>query len=176
MATIHLAGRHDARHLHRPESTSGPIRNHRLVGNKSFSITGERTEMPVVRAAGGGIGIVRKGGGDSGGPKRKPLPKIYGCDVCGKKFDRPSTLKVVSLPASLAVLKHVLTTLVSLSLSTTPSPNPTPIHTSMKPSILAPKVGPIGVLFYLFPLSLDPLFSFSSVYVLSGPRCRWFKG
>jgi hypothetical protein len=27
--------------------------------------------------------------------KRKPLPKIYGCDTCGKKFDRPSTLKVV---------------------------------------------------------------------------------
>lgn len=26
--------------------------------------------------------------------KRKPLPKIYGCDGCGKKFDRPSTLKV----------------------------------------------------------------------------------
>ena len=27
--------------------------------------------------------------------KRKPLPKIYGCSGCGKKFDRPSTLKVV---------------------------------------------------------------------------------
>ncbi|PVF93418.1 hypothetical protein CPB86DRAFT_111030 [Serendipita vermifera] len=27
--------------------------------------------------------------------KRKPLPKIYGCETCGKKFDRPSTLKVV---------------------------------------------------------------------------------
>ncbi|KAG8785964.1 hypothetical protein FRC15_000340 [Serendipita sp. 397] len=30
------------------------------------------------------------------GTKRKPLPKIYGCayESCGKKFDRPSTLKV----------------------------------------------------------------------------------
>jgi hypothetical protein len=28
--------------------------------------------------------------------KRKPLPKIYSCESCSKKFDRPSTLKVVS--------------------------------------------------------------------------------
>ena len=37
--------------------------------------------------------------------KRKPLPKIYGCDGCGKKFDRPSTLKVVSA-ACIAALRH----------------------------------------------------------------------
>lgn len=29
--------------------------------------------------------------------KRKPLPKIYGCESCSKKFDRPSTLKVVGV-------------------------------------------------------------------------------
>jgi hypothetical protein len=34
--------------------------------------------------------------------KRKPLPKIYGCEGCGKKFDRPSTLKVVRLFNALA--------------------------------------------------------------------------
>jgi hypothetical protein len=36
-------------------------------------------------------------------PVKKVLPKIHGCRTCGKMFDRPSTLLVVSMMPYLAI-------------------------------------------------------------------------
>jgi hypothetical protein len=42
-------------------------------------------------------------------PVKKVLPKIHGCSTCGKLFDRPSTLLVVSMVPHLAVVESTLT-------------------------------------------------------------------
>ncbi|KAG8834381.1 hypothetical protein FRC17_009056 [Serendipita sp. 399] len=82
-------------------SASFPTRGYSLQHD---TLSGSRSSGLVARPA---LGVRRRGttggasssGGVAGlmsGGKRKPLPKIYGCtyDSCGKKFDRPSTLKV----------------------------------------------------------------------------------
>ena len=42
-------------------------------------------------------------------PVKKVLPKIHGCQTCGKMFDRPSTLLVVSVTLHLIFVGSVLT-------------------------------------------------------------------
>lgn len=41
-------------------------------------------------------------------PVKKVLPKIHGCPTCGKMFDRPSTLLVVSMVSHLALIGSTL--------------------------------------------------------------------
>ena len=41
-------------------------------------------------------------------PVKKVLPKIHGCPTCGKMFDRPSTLLVVSIVPHLALIASTL--------------------------------------------------------------------
>lgn len=73
----------------------GAIRNQRPhfgVRNRALSMVERPVSLDVLARGPGG-----RRTNANGSPKRKPLPKIYGCESCGKKFDRPSTLKVVRL-------------------------------------------------------------------------------
>jgi hypothetical protein len=133
------------------DTHSGAIRNQRPhfgVRNRALSMV----ERPVsLDMAARGLGGRR--GNPSGSPKRKPLPKIYGCENCGKKFDRPSTLKVVRLSPPCSVMSGWTVTNLDLArydpsllsiLSDYLCPAIHPharIHLSMKRYILALKVG-----------------------------------